>query len=86
MGFLIILSVGATLGWLASILVDREDRTSTTRCVVAGAFGSLLSAMLLGKVSLLVGISPQQLLYGGLGGVIAIGAVNLWQRASRTRA
>lgn len=84
MGLLIVLIVGATLGWLASIVVDREDRTGTASCVIAGALGAVVAAVMAGEVPLLTGISPAQLLFGVLGSLIAIAAINVWQDRARS--
>ncbi|WP_375289914.1 hypothetical protein [Qipengyuania sp.] len=85
MGLLIVLVVGATLGWLSSIVIDREDRTGTASCVIAGALGALVAAVLAGEVPLLSGVSPAQLLFGVLGSLVAIAVINIWQGRARSR-
>lgn len=68
--------VGAILGWLASIVVERDDRVGAAVCAMAGTLGSVAGAMLAGKVPLAVGVSPAQLLWAVLGAVVAIVAIN----------
>lgn len=76
MGFVIVMIVGAVLGWLASIIVEREDRLGAAVCAIAGISGAVMGAALSGSVSLLAGVSPAQLLWAVLGAVVAIVAVN----------
>lgn len=85
MGLIIVLIVGATLGWLASIVVDREDRSGTASCVIAGSLGAVSAAAIMGQVPLLTGVSPAQLLFGVLGSLIAVAAINVWQGRARSR-
>lgn len=85
MGLLIVLFVGATLGWLSAIVIDRDDRSGTSSCVVAGALGALLAAVAVGQVPLLIGVSPTQLFSGVLGALAAVAGISIFQRRSRKR-
>lgn len=76
MGLIIVMVVGAVLGWLAAIVVNRDDRVGTAICAVAGLAGALAAAALTGDVPLAIGISAQQLLWSVIGAVAGIVAIN----------
>lgn len=77
MGLIIVTIVGAILGWLAAIVVDRDDRAGTALCAGAGAAGALVAAALLGDVPLTIGVSPVQLLWSAAGALLAIIVINV---------
>ncbi len=76
MGFIIVTVAGAILGWLAAILVDRDDRVGTALCALAGTIGALFTAAAVGDVPLAVGVSPEQLAWSVSGALFAIVATN----------
>lgn len=76
MGLAIVIVVGAILGWLAAIVVERDDRVGAAICAVAGMVGSVVAAVLTGDVPLAVGVSAPQLLWGVVGATLAIVAIN----------
>lgn len=76
MGLIIVVIVGGVFGWLAAILVDRDDRVGTTACALSGVAGAVIGALLAGNVPLLAGLSPDQLLWAVLGSLVAIVASN----------
>lgn len=76
MGFFIVLIVGAVLGWLAAIAVQRDDRIASLSCAAAGMVGGVLGALLAGDVPLAIGVSATQLLWGVLGAAFLIICVN----------
>lgn len=76
MGLPIVMIVGAVLGWLASIIVDRDDRIAADVCALAGTVGAVIGALVAGRVPLLAGVSPTQLLWAVLGALTAIIASN----------
>lgn len=76
MGLVIVLVVGAILGWLASIVVERDDRAGAAICALAGTVGSVVASVLAGDIPLVVGVSAPQLLWGVVGAVLAIVAIN----------
>lgn len=76
MGLVIVTVVGAILGWLASIVVKRDDRVGAAVCALAGTVGAVAGAMLAGDVPLGLGVSPAQLLWAVVAAVAAIVAVN----------
>lgn len=76
MGLFIVMIVGAIFGWLVAIVVERDDRVGSVVCMLAGAAGAVLGALLAGDVPLLAGVSPVQLLWSVVGAVLAIVAIN----------
>lgn len=76
MGLLIVIVVGAILGWLAAIVVERDDRVGTALCALAGTVGALAAAVVAGDAPLAVGVSAPQLLWGVVGAILAIVAIN----------
>lgn len=76
MGLVIVIVVGAILGWLAAIVVDRDDRVGSAVCALSGVIGSVVAAELSGGVDLAVGVSPTQLLWGVAGAILVIVAIN----------
>jgi uncharacterized membrane protein YeaQ/YmgE (transglycosylase-associated protein family) len=76
MGLVIVIVVGAVLGWLAAIVVERDDRVGAAVCALAGMVGSVVAAVLAGDVPLREGVSAAQLLWGVIGAVLAIVAIN----------
>lgn len=76
MGFLIVTVVGAILGWLAAILIDRDDRVGTALCAAIGLIGAVIGAGLAGDVALARGVSADQLLSSVVGAVVAITVTN----------
>ena len=69
--------VGATLGWLVAIVVDRDDRMGSAACALAGTGGSVIGALLSGDIPLLSGISPTQLLWSVVSATIVIVLTNV---------
>lgn len=76
MGYVIVMVVGAILGWLAAIIVDRDDRVGTALCAAVGLGGALTAALLVGEVPLSSGVSAGQLLWSVLGAFLAIAVTN----------
>lgn len=76
MGFLVLLVLGAVLGWLASIVVLADNGSDVARNVATGAGGALIGSALVSTDSLLVGVSPAALLAGIVVAAIALGGLN----------
>lgn len=70
-GLIVILLLGATLGWLGSVLLRQESRRAIVLNLGLGMGGALLASLLVEGTSLLSGV--------GMGALIAafIGAVAL---------
>ncbi|GMM91992.1 hypothetical protein [Qipengyuania sp. MTN3-11] len=77
MGLVILVITGVLLGWLGSIVIQREHRTGIWTCVGAGVAGALAGGALSGNVPLLAGISPMQLLWALIGALAAIALADL---------
>jgi uncharacterized membrane protein YeaQ/YmgE (transglycosylase-associated protein family) len=77
MGLIIVMVVGATLGWLVAIVVDRDDRMGSAACALAGTAGAAAGALLAGDIPLLSGISPTQLLWAVVCAIIVIVLTNV---------
>ena len=76
MGLLLVIVVGAVLGWLAAIVVERDDRVGATICAIAGMLGALVAAVIAGDVPLAHGVSPAQFLWSVVGAIVAIVSAN----------
>ena len=74
MGLLILIVMGATLGWLAAIVLQIDNRDGILRNVGAGMVGAILAGTLANAGSVLHGISALALLLaiGGAGVIIAL--------------
>lgn len=70
MGIVIILALGALIGWAGSILLRRESRSDVLATIVCGALGAVTLGVLAGDVDLLSQIEPGQLGWGFVGGLI----------------
>ena len=82
MGFIIIASLGALIGWAGSILLSRESGDDVLALVVCAALGAVtLGAMAVGA-DLLVEVEPAQLGWAILGGVVGM-AIGLAARTTR---
>ena len=84
MGLIILIVVGALLGWLCSIVLRREDRGAILTMMGAGIVGSLLAGAILGNANLLATVGPLDLLWAVLGAIAAIALADVArQRAFR---
>ena len=84
MGLLILLVVGALLGWLATIILRIEDGRSILANALVGVLGSLIVGAIAGNGAVFGTVSGVALLWAVLGSVVAIGLFDLVrQRAYR---
>ena len=84
MGLLILVVVGALLGWLATIILRIEDGRTILANALVGVLGSLVTGMVAGNGAILGTVSGVALLWAVLGSVVTIGLFNLFrQRAYR---
>ncbi len=81
MGFIVLLSVGGVLAWLASILTRGDDMRSIALNLIVGELGALVFASLVSHESLVLGISPDTLFAGILGAIAMLALL----AATRTR-
>lgn len=72
MGFVILVIVGAILGWLASIITRSENRPDILVNAGAGVTGALIAGIATNSGSILLGISAMALLAAFVGAVIML--------------
>ena len=80
MGLIILIVVGALLGWLGSIVLRREDRGAILTMMGAGVVGSLLAVALLGNANLLASVAPLDLLWAILGAIAVVAIADVARR------
>jgi len=77
MSLLIILLIGANIGWLASILLLSDRPRDVLANVMVGVLGAFVCGVLASSVSLLEGITPATLLAAALGAAGLLALVNI---------
>ena len=77
MGLLILVVVGALLGWLATIILRIEDGRSILANALVGVLGTLVTGLIAGNGAVFGTVSGVALLWAVLGSVVAIGVFNL---------
>ena len=77
MGLLILVVVGALLGWLATIILRIEDGRSILANAIVDVLGSLVTGLIAGSGAVFGTVSGVALLWAVLGSVVAIGVFNL---------
>ena len=77
MGLLILVVVGALLGWLATIILRIEDGRNILANALVGVLGSLVTGLIAGDGAVFGTVSGVALLWAVLGSVVAIGVFNL---------
>lgn len=77
MGLLILVVVGALLGWLATIILRIEDGRSILANALVGVLGSIVTGLIAGNGAVFGTVSGVALLWAVLGSVVAIGVFNL---------
>ena len=77
MGLLILVVVGALLGWLATIILRIEDGRSILANALVGVLGSRVTGLIAGNGAVFGTVSGVALLWAVLGSVVAIGVFNL---------
>lgn len=80
MGLLILVVVGALLGWLATIILRIEDGRSIAFNTAAGIAGAVVTGIFVGTGAILGAISGATLLWSVLGALVAIAILNLIRR------
>lgn len=80
MGLIILVAVGAILGWLASIIMRIDDQHGILVNVAVGVGGALLSGLVIKSDSILVGISAGALLVGVAGSIAGLTLLNVIRR------
>jgi len=77
MGLLILLVMGATLGWLAAIVLQRDSRDGILRNVGAGMVGAIVAGSVMNPDTILRGISATALLLAVVGAAALIALANV---------
>lgn len=77
MGLLILIVVGALLGWLATIILRIEDGRMILANAIAGLLGSLVAGLIAGKGTIFGAVSGIALLWAVLGSTVFIALFNL---------
>ncbi len=84
MGLLILIVVGALLGWLGTIILRIEDGRGILTNALVGVLGSLLAGLVAGDGAVVGTVSGIALLWAVFGAVLAVGLFHLVrQRAYR---
>ncbi len=82
MGLIILFAVGGIIGWLASIVLRREDTRDILHNIAAGVAGSVVGGALTSSVSVLGGLSATALLVAFAAGALAVAAYNLFRHGA----
>ncbi len=77
MGYLILLSMGAVLGWLVSIIFKETNSRTVGIDIVAGALGATLLGLAFNASALMEELSASTFLYGCLGALGTVGIANM---------
>ena len=65
MGWIVLILVGALIGWIASMIMNTDEQQGALANIAIGIVGSLLGSWLFGSVL-------------GIGGAIVAGTLSLW--------
>lgn len=77
MGLLILIVVGALLGWLATIVLRIEDGRMILANALAGVLGSLVAGLIADKGAIFGAVSGIALLWAALGSIALVALFNL---------
>lgn len=72
MGIVILIALGALLGWMASIITQVEDQQGAMYNLAAGIGGALISGLFISESTILTGISADTVLAGFAGSVVVL--------------
>lgn len=79
-GLIVILLLGALLGWLGSVVLRQEERRSIVLKIGLGMAGALLASLLVEGASLLAGVSAWALLAAFLGAILVVAGHAYYRR------
>ena len=80
MGLLVLIVVGAVLGWLGSIVTRTEDARGILMNAAIGDAGALFAGIATNSGSVLIGLSAWSLFAAFVGASVAVAALSLWRR------
>ena len=82
MGLLILIVVGALLGWLATIILRIEDGRTILANALVGMLGSLVTGLIAGNGAIFGTVSGIALLWAVAGSAVAIGLFNFVRQSA----
>ncbi|MFW2349102.1 GlsB/YeaQ/YmgE family stress response membrane protein [Qipengyuania sp.] len=82
MGLLILIVVGALLGWLATIILRIEDGRTILANALVGVLGSLVTGLIAGNGAIFGTVSGLALLWAVAGSAVAIGLFNFVRQSA----
>ncbi|WP_128891270.1 GlsB/YeaQ/YmgE family stress response membrane protein [Erythrobacter sp. HKB08] len=85
MGLVLLLSVGALFGWLASIVGENSDHVELIVNLAVGSISAVILGAAIYDGSLMTGISPAGFVLGGLGSIVVLALTLLGLRKFRAR-
>jgi len=80
MGYLILLSIGAALGWLAAIIFKEQNGRTVLIDIVAGVIGAMIVGLAVNASALMNELSASTFLYACLGACATIAISKLVSR------
>ena len=84
MGLLILIVVGALLGWLTTIVLRIEDGRSILTNALVGVLGSLLAGLVAANGAIVGAVSAVALLWAVVGAIVFLGIFTLVRRRTLT--
>lgn len=80
MAILVLITLGAAIGWLASILVRQDSVGQSFSNIAAGAIGAIASFAVAGKSFDSATLDPESLALGVVGAAILVAIVAVFRR------
>ncbi len=77
MALILLVVIGAILGWLASIITRTEDRGGILTDIGVGIGGSLVAGLLVGSGSIIGGLSTTALFAAIAGAIVSLGVLKI---------
>ncbi len=77
MGLILLIAIGGILGWLASIIMRRDDRQGNLLNLVGGIAGALVAGLVSNNGPILAGLSASALLVSFAGALALLVLLNL---------
>lgn len=80
MAFLVLITLGSAIGWLAAILLRQDSVGQSFTNIAIGAFGALASHLIVGGGLSSSAIDPEALLLGGIGAGLFLALATVLRR------
>ena len=84
MGLIVLLMVGAVLGWLGSIVLRHEGARTILTDIGAGVVGAVAAGGIASTESVLSGISARAFLIAFVGAIVVVAALNFVRSTTST--